>query len=519
MKHSAIFLTSEINSVNKLVNFLYPVYLYFIAGIIVPILIHLWNVRRGKTLKVGSILLLAESSKQQAHSFRLHNWLLLILRCLIIMFFTLLLAEPVLTKNTSSSQSPGWIVAEKSSFKEAYKMYPKTIDSLVNSGYEMHDAVAGYPTFDISDTTADDSNDINWKPTNFWALLSDLNQRLPKDFPVLFLFPEYTNRFAGHRPGSGIKSEWLGYSLPSTDSTWIQNAYTYNDSIHIVSVNSNDSLIRYTTSAIASDQPTTGSISIDIRDGNLYVEELNNERTNSILVDTHAVRITIYSKPADPAAKYISAALEAIRAYSKQKIQVELFTDSSKIPLLGDWIFWLKEDSLPAKINYKHRLVLKQGTIDSGISWLKAPGMQINIIRPPSITKLVRSAASLTQGQHLWVDGYGNPILTKFADTSYVLYQLYIKPEPRWTSLPWHEQFPELLLKLIFKESNAGLVTPNTMRIDTAQIQPDSKSVVNFETKINSRNSNIKRWIWVILFLLFAGERMISFRKHVANKI
>ncbi|MDO8994399.1 MAG: BatA domain-containing protein, partial [Daejeonella sp.] len=106
-----------------------PIWLFGISGIIIPLLIHLWNVKKGKTLKIGSVSLLGESSRQNARSLRLLDLLLLLLRCLLIIIVSMLLAEPVWISSNSPAQKGGWILIEKDNFTETYSNFQKEIDS------------------------------------------------------------------------------------------------------------------------------------------------------------------------------------------------------------------------------------------------------------------------------------------------------------------------------------------------------------------------------------------------------
>lgn len=120
-------------------QFLYPIGLVALAGLIIPLLIHLWNVKQGKTVKIGSIALLGESSRASSKSFRINDWLLLVLRCLLLALLAFLLAQPYLKKNISGNSKNGWILADKATFPQVFKTHKKTIDSLLKKGYEIHD--------------------------------------------------------------------------------------------------------------------------------------------------------------------------------------------------------------------------------------------------------------------------------------------------------------------------------------------------------------------------------------------
>ena len=58
-------------------QFVQSIWLWAITGIAVPIVIHLWNVKQGKTFKVGSILFVTETARSYATSLKISELLLL----------------------------------------------------------------------------------------------------------------------------------------------------------------------------------------------------------------------------------------------------------------------------------------------------------------------------------------------------------------------------------------------------------------------------------------------------------
>jgi len=120
-------------------QFLYPISLLAAAGIIVPVIIHLWNIKNGKTLKIGSISLLGAPSNQRSRNFRVSDWPLLLLRCLLIILIALLLSAPLFSSRHAGSKNAGWIIVEKQRFHELWIKNKKEIDSLQHKGYELRD--------------------------------------------------------------------------------------------------------------------------------------------------------------------------------------------------------------------------------------------------------------------------------------------------------------------------------------------------------------------------------------------
>ncbi|MES1215797.1 MAG: BatA domain-containing protein, partial [Bacteroidota bacterium] len=87
-----------------------PLWLFALTGISIPVIIHLWNLKPGKVLKVGSISLVTESSKEYKKSLTLSDILLLILRCLLIAALAVALSKPAWRSSINSSKQKGWVL-------------------------------------------------------------------------------------------------------------------------------------------------------------------------------------------------------------------------------------------------------------------------------------------------------------------------------------------------------------------------------------------------------------------------
>ena len=156
-----------------------PIWLFGINGVLIPIFIHLWNVKKGKTLKIGSISLLGESSRQNARSLRLLDLILLLLRCLLIIIISTLLAEPVWIRTNSTDQHRGWILVEKDTFKETYSNFQKEIDSLDQAGYDLHLFEPGFKSVDLTELkNSEIIIDSMANQLSYWSLLKLLDQEI-----------------------------------------------------------------------------------------------------------------------------------------------------------------------------------------------------------------------------------------------------------------------------------------------------------------------------------------------------
>ena len=85
-----------------------PAYLWGLAALSVPILVHLFNRRRPKPLAFGAIEFVLRSQRQKSRRLRLRQILLLAMRCLLVAGVALALARPTLEpKGTAAAVSRG----------------------------------------------------------------------------------------------------------------------------------------------------------------------------------------------------------------------------------------------------------------------------------------------------------------------------------------------------------------------------------------------------------------------------
>lgn len=75
-------------------NFLFPSFLYALSAVSIPIIIHLFNFRRYKKIYFSNVRFLKEVVQESHSKSRLQHLLVLICRCLIIIFLVLAFAQP-----------------------------------------------------------------------------------------------------------------------------------------------------------------------------------------------------------------------------------------------------------------------------------------------------------------------------------------------------------------------------------------------------------------------------------------
>ena len=84
-------------------NFVYPAFLYALSLIAIPIIIHLFNFRRYRTVYFTNVKFLKEIKEETAVQSRLKHWLVLISRILAIIFLVLAFAQPIIPLKESNA--------------------------------------------------------------------------------------------------------------------------------------------------------------------------------------------------------------------------------------------------------------------------------------------------------------------------------------------------------------------------------------------------------------------------------
>ncbi|PUZ20714.1 N-terminal double-transmembrane domain-containing protein [Chitinophaga costaii] len=169
------------------------------AGISVPVLIHLWNHRQNKVLQIGSVALLRETPRSSARSLHVNDWWLLLLRCLLLILLALLLAGPVWKASPGATAKQGWVLVSRPSANA----YRKEIDSLVKAGFALHYFEKDFPLVRVKDLQASDTGQ-----QNYWATVALLQQVILPGQPVYIFTDRLQRHFSGQRPRVQMELHW-----------------------------------------------------------------------------------------------------------------------------------------------------------------------------------------------------------------------------------------------------------------------------------------------------------------------
>ena len=447
---------------------LYPIGLLALIALIIPLIIHLWNVKESKTLKIGSISLLGVSARVSSKSFRITDWFLFILRCILIILIAFLLTQPYLKKILNPKNKGGWILVEKSKFPQVFKNNRKTIDSLIKSNYAIHDFNMGFSLLSLKDTIASETE----KPVNalkHTVLLKELNNLVPSGTTVYLYANHHLNQFDDELPVTNYKLNWKSVNQSDTLSSWITQFANKK-----YEANANPSVVEY--------------------------KALNSE-------DAPVISVAIYEEAGSNDSKYIRAALNAIASFSKRKIEINQPNTSFDIG------FWLSEKAVTE--NFKTAIEdngslfeYEAGKIISEKSFINTREGNV------SLNKRISSNHSFNK---IWSDGFGNAILSKEKTNRLNILHFYSRLNPQWSELVWDETFVKALMPIVIKDdkfSEFGFEENLNDQRKIALNQQQNIQINKVEKQVKvSVDEPLSSIFWFAALLIFATERILSFRK------
>ena len=440
-------------------NLVYPIGLLALVGLIIPVLIHLWSVKRGKTLKIGSIALLGESATVSSKSFKLTDLLLFVLRCLILMLIAFILAQPYCKKTSLISKNKGWILIDKTRFGEVYETHRKPIDSLLNLGFELHDFNLGFNLFSLKDSTA--QNEASAK-LSYNDLIHQLNKQIPSGYSAYIFANRRLSNFEGNLPKLNFNLTWRYIQHRDSLKGW---STTFLDKVY--EGTSTPSLTHYTA----------------------------NPSQN-----LPAIKVAIYD-PKGEDSKYIKAALNSISDFTKRKIEINKSSNKA------DVVFWLSDQPIttPAATVFSYQKG-KIETVNSTLQVSAEPNQLIELKK--------RVALDSLKGSAIWTDGYGEPILIKENRANH--FHFYSHFNPQWSDMVWSEQFVKSLISIVLGNKTTEDFGFETHDADQRVIDKKQFVDVKINTSVISSittNQSLTPILWFLAFLLLVIERILSFRK------
>lgn len=434
---------------------LQPIWLFATAAVAIPLIIHLWNDRQGRTFPVGSVAFLEKRSRRKARSPRLTEWLLLLLRCLLLLVLALLLSGPFRKSRPQATSKIGWILLGDTAL--ASGQYRTMIDSLVKAGYGRYElpriqGAAG--ATGVMDSGAAEAA-VSW-----WASFLAMDRRAPAGVPFYVFTDGRSVHFQGRRPSTDRKVNWYCSGDPDTMvKSRITGAWRSGpDSITVATLGSRSTGSSYRYHS----EPDGGRRSVPM-DGQA-----------SVAVDTTTLRIAIYAdNKYINDGRYVAAGIQALQQFTRRNIRISIY-DSMQAPH-PDWLFWLSARPLPSGLATRPAssgLTGRAATSDPDAAnvLLYQPGGEVPVDTwvegmDVAVSRIVgagqandrdRSAgASEEEGQPgipIWKDGFGRSLLTLEETSRGRIFHFYSHFDPAWNGLVWSSRFPAALETLLLEK-------------------------------------------------------------------
>lgn len=444
-----------------MLQFSHPGYWIAFLGLLIPVLIHLWNRREGRTVKIGSIELLQLAEAKRLRSLKFSDLWRLLLRLLLLGSFVLFLMGPHWQTTKEEEEGTKWALIAPD-----YRDRPDLLlltDSLYKKGYELRWLSHGFPNFE---------NDNKSKAAeNYWSLLHDLSDRPSPPDSLLILAHPSRKHFQGRRPNLNIPLEWKSLPL-SSPSYFLAQAWRDANELHLLIGEADREGSLFHRQKISFDEEEGEyklqgfpllNIQKNLKENSWEVGFLDQAEARLTVMDSFDIQIHIhYDSSFDLDKQYLEAALQAVSKYLEIPLQIQAQASDTKLVAQKDWLFWLSDKEVPDSF----RTIFK-----SNLATFK-PGMSANV-----------SFFAKADGQYYLVKRLDKPT------------------EETWT-LP--HQLIALLFEEVVKEASFSM---DQQALAISQVLPNKDGLASINRESKNHLKALFFPIWLILLLLFVLER------------
>lgn len=441
-----------------MLRILSPIWLSGFIALLVPLLLHLWNRRPTRVVRVGSLRGLAGPLGPQALGRRLHDVPLLLLRLTVLGAVVLGLAGLALARRGAAVEERQVLLVDPALLEDSLAVYADpVVDSLRRAGTPIHLLTSGFPMLGEGSPSSTDSPGV-------WALLRQLDDTLPMGSTVTVMAlpaaggvgpmrPTLRSEFRFHRPNAASVSVPGGGVQPGED-----------------------------LSSLA-DRPID-SVLIEIVIGQGFETEV------------------------ELAAAAWSAAVEAAEDKSAHVRRRGVEDESGRTS--PGVVIWLADQSVSVPVLEQ----VNSGTILVQVSspdpgQAASPGIHLAASGDAPDDQFEESVfrrSGEPAGHPVLTDGAGRPLLTVTSHGHGRHYRLATRLASDWSTLGLGTDLPELALMTLRQHQtgvSAALVHPSQAR--PHRREPGEESATEW--------SVLTRWLILLGALLFSGERLIAHRR------
>lgn len=432
--------------------FLNPTYLLALLGLAVPVAIHLWSKKEGKTIRIGSIQLLRESDPKQTSSIKLNELWLLLLRMLMIAVLVLIMAEPRLTKEGKNTALTYIIEPSLLSYDKVYSLID-TIDT--ETPVKLRLLQAGLPEYEQGEP---EENEL--MTPNYWQLAREMEE-LRTDSVVVFT-NAYRKGVKGKRPKIEKNINWVILD-PGEPAEGLVEANRKGNELELISVMGDHQNLSFGKELVPGN---SDRLSVNEQGDSISISGYGNEEWLELKTADSLNVLIRYDEGFSAEMRYISSSFRAVSEYLNRPVNIRT-TQNADSTGGEDFsaIVWLSEEP-----------VLQAET-------------PLLISRPDSLSGSIVEPGSREKVFHL----------TSALDSENVIEEHL--PEKLLMMLDRHLGIEEKIREYDRRVMSKGELLPVTSAVEKGR-----------EFK---ENLDITHWLWLLLGVSLIAERILSsYRKQ-----
>lgn len=498
-----------------MLSFLQPQWLWATAAVAIPVLIHFWNVSKGRVLKIGSIAFIPSSSRKTSNRLQLSELLLLFLRCMFVLLLSFFLAKPQWSNHTAGKKESGWIIADPGVGTQTISGHQSLLDSLRNNGYVFRKWDTSLSMLNYKQWMEEFKNDQSAIELRPWELVYLINKKVAKDFPVYVFAKNQLSLFNGRRPASNADIHWIFKQAQNDPVNYLSEARLISgDSADIVINTGAATGIRTSKEKISLTNPPS-AYTVKNEKGRVLVSK---KGESFVIADTAPAKIIIVDDPGRNDGRYVKAAIEAISSATAVPIAIKSFNVGDSLQNDADWVFWLSEKPVPGGIRAKNIFSYAPGEPTAKKSVLLTKGDYSSTGGEVHLFRMIAGKTSPEGDKLIWYDASGAAVLYRdSANPSRLFFRSRFNPA--WSDLIWNESFPYRIYALLFEKTGTENVQKNDPRIlDRTQVKSGASYTSINSTEIPAAESQISPWIWWLLLITLCIERIVALHSKTSSR-
>ncbi|UOQ66950.1 BatA domain-containing protein [Hymenobacter volaticus] len=348
-----------------------------LLALAVPLAIHLWNHRPGRTVQVGSVRWLAAAANRRLRNLRLEQVWLLLLRAAVVVLLALAVAQPVWLRSLPQQPVRGHVLLSPEVLRpEVLPALRPGIDSLRQRGFALRLFAPGFRAISPQAWTSPDSlvklsaapgatalaagapslSGSATLPDDYWARAQQVTDSFP-DQPLRVVSGATRKHFTGPRPVLPARLTWQTVPLPDS-AVWLAEAAVAKPGMLrlVVGRSTEDAttfrVVQQPVPRAAAPLRVSGLPELHYQpaqaDHSATIEQPNRP---PVPVAANPLRVVLYTDAAHTeSARYVRAALEAAALGLAQRLEITPGSPTAAFAeaTAPDWLFWLSDKPAPA---------------------------------------------------------------------------------------------------------------------------------------------------------------------------